>query len=78
MTADTRLTRTKIPDLNGPGFYYPEYRRRPKDAAAETQSSNPGGTKKMLPPKNYFFFNKFLTSAATVSPLNPNFSSSTL
>lgn len=27
MTADTRLMRTKIPDLNGPGFYYPEYRR---------------------------------------------------
>ncbi len=62
MTADTRLTRTKIPDLNGPGFYYPEYWRHPE----------------MLPPKNYFFFNKFLTSAATVSPLNPNFSSSTL
>ncbi len=25
-----------------------------------------------------YFFNNFLTSAATVSPLNPNFSSSTL
>jgi len=37
MTADTRLTRTKIPDLNGPGFYYPEYWRHSE----------------MLPPKNY-------------------------